>query len=184
MTDNNKETEIRSHDLDDLLTTEFKGRVVRKDLTKQLKEGANVPVYVLEYLLGMYCSAAEDELIQEGLKNVKKILTENYVRPDEAEKAKSLIREKGTHKVIDKVTVKLNQKKDVYEASLSNIGIKDAVVPNKIVKENEKLLTGGIWCIITVSYFYEEGQKVSPFSILNLKPIQMPSMNMVEDTER
>ena len=104
-------SQIRSADLDDLMTTEFKGRVVRKDLTKQLKEGANVPVYVLEYLLGMYCSSAEDDLIQEGLKNVKKILTENYVRPDEAEKAKSLIREKGTHKVIDKVTVKLNQKK-------------------------------------------------------------------------
>lgn len=172
--------ELRSIDLDELMISEFKGRVVRKDLTKQLKEGANVPVYVLEYLLGMYCSAAEDDLIEEGMKNVKKILTENYVRPDEAEKAKSLIREKGTHKVIDKVTVKLNQKKDIYEASLSNIGIKDAVVPNKIVKENEKLLTGGIWCIITVSYYYEEGQKVSPFSVFSLKPIQMPSMNMEE----
>ncbi|MFT4790359.1 MAG: ATP-dependent Lon protease [Paraglaciecola sp.] len=162
------------------MTTEFKGRVVRKDLTKQLKEGANVPVYVLEYLLGMYCSSAEDDLIEEGMKNVKKILSENYVRPDEAEKAKSMIREKGSHKVIDKVTVKLNQKKDIYEASLSNIGIVDAVVPNKIVKENEKLLTGGIWCIITVSYFYEEGQKISPFGVSNLKPIQMPSMNMDE----
>ncbi|WP_240452920.1 protease Lon-related BREX system protein BrxL [Pseudoalteromonas agarivorans] len=172
--------ELRSIDLDELMINEFKGRVVRKDLTKQLKEGANVPVYVLEYLLGMYCSAAEDDLIEAGMKNVKKILTENYVRPDEAEKAKSLIREKGTHKVIDKVTVKLNQKKDIYEASLSNIGIKDAVVPNKIVKENEKLLTGGIWCIITVSYYYEEGQKVSPFSVFSLKPIQMPSMNMEE----
>lgn len=172
--------ELRSIDLDELMINEFKGRVVRKDLTKQLKEGANVPVYVLEYLLGMYCSAAEDDLIEEGMKNVKKILTENYVRPDEAEKAKSLIREKGTHKVIDKVTVKLNQKKDIYEASLSNIGIKDAVVPNKIVKENEKLLTGGIWCIITVSYYYEEGQKTSPFSVFSLKPIQMPSMNMEE----
>ena len=176
----NERAEIRSADLDELMTNEFKGRVVRKDLTKQLKEGANVPVYVLEYLLGMYCSSAEDELIEEGLKNVKKILTENYVRPDEAEKAKSLIREKGTHKVIDKVTVKLNQKKDIYEASLSNLGIKDAVVPNKIVKENEKLLTGGIWCIITISYFYEEGQKTSPFSVFSLKPIQMPSMNMDE----
>ena len=172
--------DFKGGELDDLMTSEFKGRVVRKDLTKQLKEGANVPVYVLEYLLGMYCSVAEDDLIEEGLKNVKKILTENYVRPDEAEKAKSLIREKGTHKVIDKVTVRLNQKKDIYEASLSNIGIKDAVVPNKIVKENEKLLTGGIWCIITVSYYYEEGQKTSPFSVFNLKPIQMPSLNLDE----
>lgn len=175
-----EKAEIRSMDLDDLMTTEFKGRIVRKDLTKQLKEGANVPVYVLEYLLGMYCSSAEDEQINEGMKNVKKILTENYIRPDEAEKAKSLIREKGTYKIIDKVSVRLNQKKDIYEASLTNLGIKDAVVPNNIVKQNEKLLTGGIWCIITLSYFYEEGQKISPFSVFNLKPIQMPSMNMDE----
>lgn len=167
-------------DLDELITTQFKGRVVRKDLTKKLKEGANVPVYVLEYLLGMYCSAADDSLIEAGLQNVKKILTENYVRPDEAEKAKSHIREKGTHKVIDKVSVKLNQRKDIYEASLSNLGITDAVVPNQIVKDNEKLLTGGIWCIVTISYYYEEGQKTSPFSVFNLKPIQMPSMNMDE----
>ncbi|MCV5359627.1 ATP-dependent Lon protease, partial [Escherichia coli] len=90
----------------------------------------------------------------------------------------SLIRERGTFKIIDKVSVKLNQKKDVYEAALSNLGIKDALVPTKIVQDNEKLLTGGIWCIITVQYFFEEGQKTSPFSIMSLKPIQMPSMNM------
>lgn len=171
---------VRDVDLDELMTTQFKGRVVRKDLTKQLKEGANVPVYVLEYLLGMYCSTDDDELIEAGLGRVKQILTDNYVRPDEAEKVKSLIREKGTHKVIDKVTVKLNQKKDVYEASLSNLGIKDAVISANVVKENEKLLTGGIWCIITLSYFYEEGQKTSPFSVVGLKAIQMPSMNMQE----
>lgn len=175
-----EKSEIRAMDLDELMIAEFSGRIVRKDLTKQLKEGANVPVYVLEYLLGMYCSSAEDELINDGMKTVKKILTENYVRPDEAEKAKSLIREKGTYKVIDKVTVKLNQKKDIYEANLSNLGINDAVVPSSVVKQNEKLLTGGIWCIITLSYFYEEGQKISPFSVSNLKPIQMPSMKMNE----
>lgn len=167
-------------DLDDLMTTQFKGRVVRKDLTKQLKEGANVPVYVLEYLLGMYCSSAEDDLIEAGLERVKKILSDNYVRPDEAEKIKSLVREKGTHKVIDKVSVKLNQRKDIYEASLSNLGIKDAVISSSHVKENEKLLTGGIWCIVGVSYYFEEGQKTSPFEIMTLKPIQMPSMNMDE----
>ncbi|MPW36344.1 protease Lon-related BREX system protein BrxL [Vibrio sp. B1Z05] len=172
--------DVRDVDLDDLMTTEFKGRVVRKDLTKQLKEGANVPVYVLEYLLGMYCSATDDDLIEAGMGRVKKILTDNYVRPDEAEKVKSLIRERGTHKVIDKISVKLNQKKDVYEASLSNLGIKDAVIPASMVKENEKLLTGGIWCIVTLSYFFEEGQKTSPFSVLGLKAIQMPSMNMDE----
>ncbi|RYU49373.1 anti-phage BREX system Lon protease BrxL, partial [Aliivibrio finisterrensis] len=157
-----------------------KGRVVRKDLTKQLKEGANVPVYVLEYLLGMYCSATDNDLIEAGMVRVKKILTDNYVRPDEAEKVKSMIRERGTHKVIDKISVKLNQKKDVYEASLSNLGIKDAVIPASIIKDNEKLLTGGIWCIVTLSYFFEEGQKTSPFSVLSLKAIQMPSMNMDE----
>jgi ATP-dependent Lon protease len=143
-------------DLDDLLNRHFKGRVVRKDLTKQLKEGANVPIYVLEYLLGMYCASNDDEVVQEGLTNVKRILAENYVRPDEAEKVKSLIRERGSFKIIDKVGVKLNQKKDVYEASLSNLGIKDALVSNSIVKSNEKLLTGGIWCIITAQYFFEK----------------------------
>lgn len=169
-----------SMDLDARLNRYFKGKVVRKDLTKQLKEGANVPVYVLEYLLGMYCASDDDEVVCEGLENVKKILAENYVRPDEAEKVKSLIRERGSFKVIDKVGVKLNQKKDVYEAQLSNLGIKDAVIPANIVKQNEKLLTGGIWCIITLNYFYEEGQKISPFSIFTLKPIQMPSMDMEE----
>lgn len=169
-----------SVDLDARLNRYFKGKVVRKDLTKQLKEGANVPVYVLEYLLGMYCASDDDEVVREGLENVKKILAENYVRPDEAEKVKSLIRERGSFKVIDKIGVKLNQKKDVYEAQLSNLGIKDAVIPASIVKANEKLLTGGIWCIVTLNYFYEEGQRISPFSIFNLKPIQMPSMDMEE----
>lgn len=171
---------VQSTDLDDLLNQHFKGRVVRKDLTKKLKEGANVPVYVLEYLLGMYCASNDDEIVLRGLESVKKILAENYVRPDEAEKIKSLIRERGTFKIIDKVSVRLNQRKDVYEAFLSNLGINDALVPTNIVKENEKLLTGGIWSIITVQYFFEEGQKTSPFSIMNLKPIQMPSMNMDE----
>ena len=171
---------VQITDLDDLLNQHFRGRVVRKDLTKKLKEGANVPVYVLEYLLGMYCASNDDEIVLRGLESVKKILAENYVRPDEAEKIKSLIRERGTFKIIDKVSVKLNQRKDVYEAFLSNLGINDALVPANIVKENEKLLTGGIWSIITVQYFFEEGQKTSPFSIMNLKPIQMPSMNMDE----
>ena len=172
--------QMRSHDLDELLNRHFKGRVVRKDLTKKLKEGANVPVYVLEYLLGMYCASDDDDVVLEGMENVKKVLAENYVRPDEAEKVKSLIRERGTFKIIDKVGVKLNQKKDVYEAHMSNLGIRDALVPTNIVKGNEKLLTGGIWCIVTVQYFYEEGQKTSPFSIFSLKPIQMPSMDMEE----
>ena len=173
-------SQLAGQDLDSLLNRHFKGKVVRKDLTKQLKEGANVPVYVLEYLLGMYCASDDADVVRQGLENVKKILAENYVRPDEAEKVKSLIRERGSFKVIDKVGVKLNQKKDIYEAQLSNLGIKDAVIPSNIVKQNEKLLTGGIWCIVTLNYFYEEGQKISPFSVANLKPIQMPSMDMDE----
>jgi len=116
----NEKNIASEEDLDSLLNQHFKGRVVRKDLTKQLKEGVNVPVYVLEYLLGMYCASDDDEVVREGLENVKKILAENYVRSDEAEKVKSLIRERGSYKVIDKVSVKLNQSKDIYEANLSN----------------------------------------------------------------
>src|SRR4051812_34940210 len=138
--------------LDDLLNRHFAGKVVRKDLTKLLKEGANVPVYVLEYLLGMYCASDDDVIIQDGMKTVKQILSENYVRPDEAEKIKSKIKERGSFKVIDKVTVHLNEKRDTYEALLSNLGIKDAEVSAGDVKRYEKLLVGGIWSIITVHY--------------------------------
>ncbi|RYG19596.1 ATP-dependent Lon protease, partial [bacterium] len=162
-------------DLDGLLNLHFAGKVVRKDLTKLVKEGANVPVYVLEYLLGMYCASDDEETIQNGLTTVKRILAENYVRPDEAEKVKSKIRELGTFKVIDKVTVKLNEKRDCYEALLSNLGVKGAEIGGSTVKANEKLLAGGIWAIVTMQYFYEEGQKGSPFIVSDLKPIQMPN---------
>ncbi|MDY0207729.1 MAG: protease Lon-related BREX system protein BrxL [Pseudomonas sp.] len=168
------------YDLDALLNEHFTGRVVRKDLTKLIKEGANVPVYVLEYLLGMYCASDDSEIIEQGLKNVKTILTENYVRPDEAEKIKSLARERGSYRVIDRVTVRLNERKDRYEASFSNLGIKDAEISAGIVKEFEKLLVGGIWVIATLSYYHEEGQSSSPFGVSTLKPIQMPNMNMQE----
>ncbi|MEI8374799.1 MAG: protease Lon-related BREX system protein BrxL [Planctomycetota bacterium] len=164
--------------LDDLLNQHFAGKVVRKDLTKLVKEGANVPVYVLEYLLGQHCASNDDAIINEGMKTVKKILAENYVRPDEAEKVKSTIRERGSLKIIDKVTVALNEKRDVYEALLSNLGVKGVEVSTAIVKKYEKLLAGGIWSIITMRYFYEEGQKGSPFIIEDLKPIQMPNMDM------
>ena len=167
-------------DLDDLLNEHFAGRVVRKDLTKLIKEGANVPVYVLEYLLGMYCATNDPEVIEKGLENVKSVLAENYVRPDEAEKVKSLVRERGTYKVIDRVTVKLNEKKDKYEAAFSNLGIKDAEITASLVKEYEKLLVGGIWVIATLGYYHEEGQSGSPFGVTTLKPIQMPNMNMPE----
>jgi len=170
--------EMASGDLDALLNETFAGKIVRKDLTKLVKEGANVPVFVLEYLLGNYCSSQDAEVVKEGLQTVKRILAENFVRPDEAEKIKSLIREKGTYKVIDKVNVELNEKRDVYEAQLFSLGIKGVVVPTETVKQYEKLLVGGIWALVTLEYFFEEGQKGSPFAVQQLKPIQMPNMDM------
>ena len=174
------ETFATDPSLDDLLNAHFAGRVVRKDLTQMVKEGANVPVYVLEYLLGNYCASNDPVVIEDGLATVKRILTENYVRPDEAEKVKSTIRERGSLKVIDKVTVRLNEKRDVYEALLSNLGTKGVEIGRETVRKYEKLLAGGIWSIITMHYFYEEGQKGSPFIIDALNPIQMPNMDMDE----
>ena len=172
------ETKTPDAGLDDLLNIHFPGKVVRKDLTKLVKEGANVPVYVLEYLLGNYCASNDEAIIQEGMRTVKKVLAENYVRPDESEKVKSTIRERGSLKIIDKVSVTLNERKDVYEASLSNLGIDGVIVPSEYVKKFEKLLAGGIWSIITLQYFYEEEQRDSPFLLRDLKPIQMPNMDM------
>ena len=174
------DTAATDPNLDDLLNAHFAGRVVRKDLTKLVKEGANVPVYVLEYLLGNYCASNDPVVIEDGLATVKRVLAENYVRPDEAEKVKSTIRERGSLKVIDKVTVKLNEKRDVYEAILSNLGTKGVEIGPGTVRKYEKLLAGGIWSIITMQYFYEEGQKGSPFIIDALNPIQMPNMDMDE----
>lgn len=164
--------------IDALLNIHFAGRVVRKDLTKMLKEGANVPVYVLEYLLGMYCAVDDEDVIQEGLKTVKHILAENYVRPDESEKVKSKIKELGNYKVIDKVTVKLNEKKDIYEATLSNLGVKGIEIGSSTIKKYEKLLVGGIWCILDLQYHYDEGSRSSPFILSELKPIQMPNLDL------
>ncbi len=170
--------DINEPSLDQRLNQCFAGKVVRKDLTKLVKEGANVPVYVLEYLLGMYCASDDTEVIREGMETVKRVLAENYVRPDEAEKVKMKIRERGSYKIIDKVTVKLNERRDVYEALLSNLGVTGVEVSASYVKQFEKLLVGGIWCIISLSYFFEENQKGSPFTIADLKPIQMPNMDM------
>jgi len=175
-----KNQDVSQRDLDALLNEHFAGKIVRKDLTKLVKEGANVPVFVLEYLLGNYCSSQDEEVVEEGLQTVKRILAENFVRPDEAEKIKSLVREKGTFKVIDRVNVELNEKLDVYEAQLFSLGIKGVVIPTSMVKQYEKLLVGGIWALVTLEYFFEEGQKGTPFSLRQLKPIQMPNMDMAE----
>ena len=163
------------------LNTHFAGRVVRKDLTKKIKEGANVPIYVLEYLLGMYCATDDEDSINDGVERVKSILSDNFVRPDEAEKVKSKIRELGQYTVIDKITVKLNERKDVYEAEFSNLGLKGVEISSKHVKDFEKLLAGGIWCILKMGYFYdEENKNVSPFTIMSLTPIQMPNLDTEE----
>ena len=157
----------------------FAGKVVRKDLTKKIKEGANVPVYVLEYLLGMYCATDDDIAIADGIETVKKILSDNFVRPDEAEKIKSKVREKGIYTVIDKVEVSLNDKKDVYVATFSNLGIKDAFITADLVKKYEKLLVGGIWCIVKLSYHTDEGLEYGlTFTITSLDPIQVPTIDL------
>ncbi|WKA56978.1 protease Lon-related BREX system protein BrxL [Planococcus shenhongbingii] len=168
-------------DLDKKLNSAFAGRVVRKDLTKLIKEGANVPVYVLEYLLGMYAATDDEDSISEGVERVKKILSDNFVRPDEAEKIKSRIRELGQYSIIDKVSVVLNPKLDIYEAEFSNLGLKGVPVGSNFVKEYDKLLVGGIWCMVKLDYYYdEEARNNNPFSVSSLQPIQMPNMDIQE----
>lgn len=157
----------------------FPGKVVRKDLTKKIKEGANVPVYVLEYLLGMYCATNDERAINDGVENVKRILADNFVRPDEAEKIKSKIKEKGIYTIIDKISVRLNERLDIYQAEFSNLGIKDALISEEYIKKYEKLLVGGIWCIVKVSYSYDDQDRhKSPFIISSLDPIQLPNMDL------
>lgn len=166
------------------LNSSFAGKVVRKDLTQKLKQGANVPTYVLEYLLGMYCATDDEDGINEGVQRVKNILSDNFVRPDEAEKIKSKIREMSRYTVIDKLTVKLNEKKDIYTAEFSNLGLNNVEISSRYVKDFEKLLGGGIWCIVKLQYFYDETAKdASPFLIEQVTPIQMPNMDMNEFIE-
>ena len=162
------------------LRDNFDGYIVRKDLTKSIREGANVPVYVLEYLLGQYCNSDDQEIIDEGIENVKRILRDNYVRPDEAQKILSLLREHGSYTIIDKITVVLNTKEDRYEAAFSNLGIKNIPIHPDYVKDYDRLLCGGIWCILRLEYeFIEEDKKNSqPIRVRSLKPIQMPHIDM------
>ena len=161
------------------LRTCFDGKIVRKDLTKSIKEGANVPVYVLEFLLGQYCSSEDISVIEEGVSNVKKILADNYVRPDEAQKILSVLRQKGSYTVIDKITVNLNIKKDTYEAEFSNLGIKNIPISEDYPSKFDRLLCGGIWCIVQLEYEYiEEEKNTTPISIRKLTPIQMPHVDL------
>ena len=169
------------------LRRHFDGKIVRKDLTKHIKEGANVPVYVLEYLLGQYCNSEDEEIIASGVESVKRILSDNYVRPDESEKILSKLRQRGTMRIIDRVTVTLNLRYDVYEAAFSNLGLSRVPIADEYPERYDRLLCGGIWCIIQLDYTpgsaeddYGDGKKndAPVISISNLKPIQMPSIDI------
>ena len=160
----------------------FDGKIVRKDLTKKIKEGANVPVYVLEFLLGQYCSSDDEEVIEKGVENVKRILADNFVRPDEAQKILSVLRSRGSYTVIDKITVNLNIQRNVYMAEFSNLGLKNIPIADEYPEKYDRLLCGGIWCILQLDYEYIEEDKKNgnPIQIRKLTPIQMPHVDLNE----
>ncbi len=194
------ETEDRREIIKQKLRQNFDGRIVRKDLTKKIKEGANVPVYVLEFLLGQYCSSDDPEIIEQGVENVKHILADNFVRPDEAQKILSVLRQRGSYTVIDKITVSLNIRYDMYEAEFSNLGLKNIPISEEYPTKYDRLLCGGIWCIVQLDYETEnefapeiisasgdyiqskkKRQKdATPISIRKLTPIQMPHVDIEE----
>lgn len=167
------------NDLDIKLLEHFRGYVVKKDLVLSIKGGANVPVFVLEYLIANSCSTDDEEKIRTGMKNVKKILSEHYVNPEESSLIHSKIREKGRYKIIDKISVELDSKKDIYWAKLQNSNIKNGNIDDNLVKQHEKMLLGGIWAIIDVEYDpnIKIGQNIFPFVITEIKPIQLSSFD-------
>lgn len=187
----------------DKLRQNFDGKIVRKDLTKKIKEGANVPVYVLEFLLGQYCSSDDDKVIEQGVQNVKHILADNFVRPDEAQKVLSRLRSRGSHTIIDMVTVRLDIKKDCFFAEFSNLGLANIPITDEYPEKYDRLLCGGIWCIVQLDYETEgdnnfgiidadgntlqskqkKQKDISPISIRKLTPIQMPHID-IEDLKR
>ncbi|GAA1197695.1 BREX system Lon protease-like protein BrxL [Brevibacterium paucivorans] len=164
-------------DLDIKINRAFAGSVVRKDLVKAVKGNAIVPSYVLEYLLGQYAASDDEATIQAGIDAVRKILADHYVHRNESELVKSTIREKGRHRIIDKVTVTLNDKQDVYQASFANLGLTGVIVEPATVKANPKLLVGGVWCICDIEYFHSDDARVVPWILGSLKPIQMSSFD-------
>ena len=165
-------------DLNEKLKHYFDGKIVRKDLTKRVKEGANVPVYVLEYLLGKYCSQ-DDELVEQGVQTVKDILANNYVRPDEAQKILSKLREYGSYSVIDVVTVKLDYQSDTYYATFSNLGLKDIAINPEIPQRYERLLGGNLWCMVSLEYDFDEADfRSQTIKIRDLQPIQLPNIDL------
>lgn len=163
--------------LDRKINQHFAGTVVRKDLVKVVKGNAIVPSYVLEYLLGQYAASDDEATIQAGIDSVRKILADHYVHRNESELVKSTIREKGRHRIIDKVTVTLNEKDDVYQAEFANLGIKGVLVEPSTVKANQKLLVGGVWCICDIEYFHSDDTRMVPWILGSLKPIQMSNFD-------
>ncbi|WP_462164391.1 BREX system Lon protease-like protein BrxL [Pseudoalteromonas xiamenensis] len=161
------------NELNQKICDEFAGLVVRKDLVKTVKGNAIVPSYVLEYLLGQYCATSDEASIESGIQTVKEILAKHYVHRNEAGLIRSTIREKGRHKVIDKVSVSLNDKKDVYETEFSNLGIKKVLIDSGTVKKHPKLLVGGVWVIADIEYDHTEDKDASPWILSTIKPIQM-----------
>lgn len=159
--------------LDDKINQHFAGLVVRKDLVKAVKGNAIVPSYVLEYLLGQYCATNDEATIQTGIETVKEILAKHYVHRNEAGLVRSTIREKGRHKVIDRISVSLNDKADVYETEFANLGVKKVLIDSGTVKAHPKLLVGGVWCIADLEYEFTEDKAVSPWVLATLKPIQV-----------
>jgi ATP-dependent Lon protease len=163
--------------LDKKINEHFAGSVVRKDLVKAVKGNAIVPSYVLEYLLGQYCATDDEDTIQSGIETVKEILKNHYVHRNEAGLVRSNIKEKGRYKVIDKISVELNEKKDSYYATFSNLGIKDVLIESDVIKKHPKMLVSGVWCIVTLEYIYNEDKTASPWILTSLKPIQMSSFD-------
>lgn len=171
-------------ELDKKVFQYFSGRVVPKGATKKIKDSANVPTYVLEYLLGTYCTSDDPVEIDNGIESVKKILADNYVRPDEAELVKSKIKEKGSYAIIDKISAKLNEKTNTYMAEFAMLGLQNVVINQSFITKYEKLLSGGIWCIVDLEYFYDEDDKsTSPFKIIEISPIQIPNIDVEEIKE-
>ena len=196
----NAENSCCRDEIKEKLRQNFDGKIVRKDLTKKIKEGANAPVYVLEFLLGQYCSSDDEAIIEKGVQNVKRILADNFVRPDEAQKILSQLRKKGSHTVIDMITVNLDIKKNCFFASFSNLGLDKVPISDEYPEKYDRLLCGGIWCIVQLDYEVEgdnnfglvdlggeplqSSQKkqkdLTPISIRKLTPIQMPHIDIDE----
>ena len=194
------EGESTREEIKNKLRQNFDGKIVRKDLTKKIKEGANVPVYVLEFLLGQYCSSDDETVIEKGVQNVKRILADNFVRPDESQKILSQLRKKGSHTIIDMVTVHLDMKRDCFFAEFSNLGIGNVPIADEYPEKFDRLLCGGIWCIVQLDYEVEgdnnfgiedidgnplrskqkKQKDISPISIRKLTPIQMPHIDIDE----